>query len=586
MNENLTKLIKKSKEYKKIGGLRFHPEYQELLQKTMFLPETAKIRQRIWHIENELYGSPTCKMCKRRVSWNKDALEYRTYCGSKCANNDDDILNKRKQTVLEKYGVECISKATSIKEKIKETNLKKYGVDNPTKNKNISEKVKNTLKATHEKLGNSIKEKTAKTNLERHGVTNPFKSEKIKDKIKQTNLKKYGNEVPIRTEEIKDKIKQTNLEKYGVEWNIISKESRIKQKETNFKRYGTENVFFDYSQRNIHSSTLKKLGDKIWLENEHVKLQKPLAQIARELGVCGSTVENRFHQFNLPIKNYFFSQAEKEIGDWISTLGVKVIRNSRSIIPPMELDIYCPDYNIAIEYNGLFWHSNKPKNYHLEKTKMCEHNGIRVIHIFEDEWRDQQDKCKDTLKHFFNKSEKGVYARKTVIKEIKWKTAKNFLNAYHLLNAGGCGSYRIGAYHKDELIGVMVFGNTTSENTNKNTIELKRFVTNKKNNPGLGSKMFKYAIKQKNYENVIAFVDRRWFTGLVKDHIGFNLVDVTKPALWWTNDKNRFHRRFITKQHLIENGHDNTLSKKDILNKLGYKQIWDCGKLKLIWSKY
>ena len=57
------------------------------------------------------------------------------------------------------------------------------------------------------------------------------------------------------------------------------------------------------------------------------------------------------------------------------------------------LDIVCVDKNteqpcIAVEFNGMYWHSieNKPSGYHLMKTKLCEEKGVKLIHIWENEW--------------------------------------------------------------------------------------------------------------------------------------------------------------------------------------------------------
>ena len=44
---------------------------------------------------------------------------------------------------------------------------------------------------------------------------------------------------------------------------------------------------------------------------------------------------------------------------------------------------------IAVEFDGMYWHSeeNKPQNYHLNKTNLCEAKGIQLVHIFEkNEW--------------------------------------------------------------------------------------------------------------------------------------------------------------------------------------------------------
>jgi len=66
-----------------------------------------------------------------------------------------------------------------------------------------------------------------------------------------------------------------------------------------------------------------------------------------------------------------------------------VLVNKNNYRKNKELDIYIPDLKLAFEYNGLRWHSEKfgcDYNYHLNKTLLCNDLGIRLIHIFEDEW--------------------------------------------------------------------------------------------------------------------------------------------------------------------------------------------------------
>ena len=69
------------------------------------------------------------------------------------------------------------------------------------------------------------------------------------------------------------------------------------------------------------------------------------------------------------------------------------MQNCRNIIAPLEIDIFIPSKNIAIEYDGLYWHSSNKfsgrtieKKYHLNKTEQCLKKGIKLIHIFENEW--------------------------------------------------------------------------------------------------------------------------------------------------------------------------------------------------------
>lgn len=72
-----------------------------------------------------------------------------------------------------------------------------------------------------------------------------------------------------------------------------------------------------------------------------------------------------------------------------------------------ELDIFIPKLNIGIEFNGLYFHSiNRTGfDYHLSKTILSENLGIKLIHIYEDEWNTSKELIKTFLLNFFN----GIY---------------------------------------------------------------------------------------------------------------------------------------------------------------------------------
>ena len=114
------------------------------------------------------------------------------------------------------------------------------------------------------------------------------------------------------------------------------------------------------------------LQDYNWLYDQHVVQQKPLSLIAQELDVLGGTplISKYLQQHNIPLTQFRRSVGENEIFEFIrshTTYGVA--SNTTSIISPQELDIYIPELKIAIEYCGLYWHSeaHKPNNYHLDK---------------------------------------------------------------------------------------------------------------------------------------------------------------------------------------------------------------------------
>ena len=403
----------------------------------------------------------------------------------------------------------------------------------------------------------------------------------VQQQKKRTCNVRYGGVAPACNKQVLEQMKLTSIKRYGDNYTKVFSD---RSKDVIQKRYGVSNI----SQKHIPDQTLTNLQDGVYLYQEHIEKQQPLQTIAASLGVTDTTINRYMRTHGIEVKRFYHSGGETEIQTFLTELGVEFITNSKNIIPPHELDIYIPSKKIAIEYNGLFWHSERNgKNalFHLNKTKLCEAAGVRLIHIFEDEWSNMREQCQDTIRHMLGKSERGVYARNTTIREIDWTEAKAFLNKYHLLGAGTAGNYRIGAFDgANTLIAVMVFGMQNNEKSDKHQIELKRFVTNKKNNPGVGSKMFAYAIKHQKYESVVAFVDRRWFTGLVKDHIGFERVSETPPSIWWTNGRVRLHRRFVTKQQLIRDGGTGQDSKRSILSTKGFYRIWDSGKLKLVWN--
>ncbi len=69
-----------------------------------------------------------------------------------------------------------------------------------------------------------------------------------------------------------------------------------------------------------------------------------------------------------PICQIKVSKAEDEIYKFITSIYNNTVdRNNRNIIKSkyknrfLELDLYLPDINLAIEFNGSYWHSDKMK---------------------------------------------------------------------------------------------------------------------------------------------------------------------------------------------------------------------------------
>ncbi len=103
------------------------------------------------------------------------------------------------------------------------------------------------------------------------------------------------------------------------------------------------------------------------------------------------------------------SKGEVEIREWLLSLNpeLKIECNTRLQNKEgkrFELDIYLPEYNLGIEYHGLYWHSTKfkDKSYHKEKYLFFKEKDIPLIQIFENEWVLKRDIVKSIIKSKLN----------------------------------------------------------------------------------------------------------------------------------------------------------------------------------------
>ena len=283
---------------------------------------------------------------------------------------------------------------------------------------------------------------------------------------------------------------------------------------------------------------------------------------------------------------------EKNLVEWLKTItSEEIITNDKSILGNgFEIDIYFPKRNIAIEFNGLYWHSEevgKGQWYHRTKTDKCKEIGIRLIHIFEDEWISKQHIVKNRLLYIFGLSPKIVSgARKCDIKRISIEESRKFHTSHHIQGYGN-GTICYGLFYIGNLVSVMDFATLSKVKGARpleNVWELTRFSSNG-SIPGAANKLFVNFVKDYDPLQVISYSDIRWNTGEVYKNLGMKKSGSTVPGYWYVKGVTRYHRWKFRKDQLVKQGHDANLTEKEIMKSLGYKRIWDCGHDKWIWSK-
>ena len=290
------------------------------------------------------------------------------------------------------------------------------------------------------------------------------------------------------------------------------------------------------------------------------------------------------------------SKGEQEILSFIISFGIKTKQHDRTILNGKELDIYIPEYKIAIEYNGLYWHSEnqgKDKKYHLHKTELCESKGIQLIHIFEDEWNNKKEIVKSRLKNLLNKTQNKIHARKCIIKEINATIKNEFLNENHIQGEDK-SKIKLGAFYNNKLVSVMTFSKPRIALGNKNKegqFELSRFCSIKNTSiSGIASKLFNYFLDNyKEVNEIISYADKRWSVGKLYENMGFKLINNGYANYWYIPDNysKRIHR-FNFRKNTLSNKlkiFNNKLTEIENMKLNNYDRIWDCGSKKYLYNR-
>jgi hypothetical protein len=321
---------------------------------------------------------------------------------------------------------------------------------------------------------------------------------------------------------------------------------------------------------NIHGITQEqyktKYGDDIISKNLSKVLQK-----------CGGSKS-------------FTSKGELEIIEYLTGIGMSDIVSGK-LMGGYEIDIFLEKYNIGIEFDGLYWHSElrgRGSKYHLDKTEYFNKKGIRIIHIFDDEWNNKTEIVKYKLSHILGVSTgETIYARKCEVHIIDSKTSSNFLNKNHIQGSDK-SNVRLGLYSGEVLVSVATFSKKRNALGYKIKVdgeyELSRYATsNDIRVVGGVSKLLKHFITNYKPTSIISYADRRYSDeSSMYSKIGFSLVGKTKPNYYYTNNyTKRLHRYNFTKHRIVNQlGGDKSLSEWENMMKMGYDRVWDCGSLK------
>jgi hypothetical protein len=493
--------------------------YNSIIEYTTKLGLEMSFKEKIWFYYNKLTQRPKCLTCTGEITF-RDRFDkpYGEFCSLTCINqNKSEMVKRQRKTFQQKYGVDFYPKHNDFTKKQKESKLLKYGDEN----------YNNT-------------EKSKITRLEKYGNENYNNI----DKTKKTCLELYGDENYSKTNHYKNKINET------------------------FRTLYPDIDFVDIKKEKVVIKCVE-CG-----KNTEFSKQLLYERYKRGYDVC--TECN-------PIGFSNRSGYEDEICEFLTSIDVKYETNKKIINKRTEIDIYLPEYNLGIEMNGVYWHNElfKTMGYHLQKTNDCQEMGVKLIHIFEDEWVYKKEIVKSILLSKIGKIPNRVYGRKCVIKEISSKESKVFLENNHI--QGNVNSkIKIGLFYNSELISLMTFSKGRIIMGGKETEwELNRFCNLINHNiVGAASKLMNFFVKKYKPNKVVSYSDIRIFDGGMYEKLNFQYISQSKPNYWYVINGLRRHRFGFRKSILVKEGYDKDLTEKRIMLNRKIYRIYDCGNIR------
>lgn len=390
-----------------LRGKKFEKLWNDVVDKTHFLDEFYKANDttRLYYYINKITSVIRCVTCGKPYVKKISAIEntdinYRFHCSISCMVKDP-VIQANMQTTKEKNH----TTTRDLLEKTKERNREKYGCDWYFQ----------TDKFCEQKLA-AWKES---------GYDHPMHSKDIRQKMQDNLERQYGKGITCNWQipSCVEKVRKTNMERYGAPTPMESKEIHAKMHANST----------DTKLRMYYNDVICKYKDvtPLFTEDDYVNNREQYFKFKWKCNSCNGEFECRMHSGAEPrclnckplIYDVTTSQFEQDLFDYISSIAlnyeckrgttdnwayIKSNPNDEHS-SKQQLDILCINkvsgkVEFAFEADGVYWHSilMKPIGYHLNKTVQCEQQGIKLMHIWEDEWHGNQDVVKRQIKDFID----------------------------------------------------------------------------------------------------------------------------------------------------------------------------------------
>jgi very-short-patch-repair endonuclease len=514
-------------------------------------PQVEPLVAKLWlYVNNYDQSHMICSESKKNKRFMGFAQGPLKFCGnqSQCECNrqhavktrstktQDDlaaIQATRRKTSLKKYGTEYPSQSDQVKQRAAETCLARYGTVSPTQNPLIVEKTNTTF-------------------VEKYSVTRPAKNTNIREKMKQTMCDRYGAPYSMQVPEI---LEQARIKSKLAKYQSVLDHRQGFESLFSIDEYVSAGQEYEFKWRCVTCDT--EFKQKLIPGNIFCPTCNPRSE----------------------------TWGETHIRQYLEKHHIPYVQRSRKIISPYELDFYIESRKIAVEFNGIYWHSDKiitDKKYHQKKYLKCKEQGIRLIQIFEHELVQKPSIIEDRLNYLFEINTTKIGARQCQIVELEHTQAKLFFESNHL-QAHRPSKHVWGLMHNNELVAAISIGPARYSKSLADW-EILRYATQKSIAVAGGlPKLFKHAVSQLNATSVVSYANLNWGSGTVYHHCGFELVRYSNPAYWYFKGVNQVYSRLAFQKHKLNNPEN--LSESAWAEANGFKRFYDTGNAVWVWKQ-
>lgn len=508
--------------------------FQQIMDVTSNMAPDSKISERIYRVMNDIESTPMCIVCGNDSTFSPSAgVGYTKTCASSSCKTISSTP-KRLETTRSRYGSgaspHAISKARA--------------------------------------RADQLQIKGRATLLANYGVTNPGQMESHREKTQNTLMERYGVASPSHIPHVIADKNATRLNSWA------SLTDMVQVVEVEKRTDDGRNLLTIVHQCTSCESQEESLGETFkW------RVSQGISPCSKCSGIrSGSAAQLKLYEYICEL-----------VGD------ENVIYNDRSILPNRkELDVYVPSARVAIEYNGVFWHSyteretKEQRNSHLTKTVECEQLGIHLIHVFENEWINTPEIVKSRISNTLGTTVAKIGARKCSIVDVSPKEAKAFFTRNHIQSQVNAG-VTYGLSYRGNLVACMSFGKARFSSYQW---EMLRFSTEAGTSiPGGASKLFNHFINNQSPTSVVSYADRRWsnIDKVFYTKIGFELSHASDPNYYYYKQSHgmKLMSRVQFQKHKLPSlldTFDISLTEAENMFANGYRRIWDCGNFVFVWK--